>query len=66
MVILWLRPRPGDLLTFKIYRDQTVYVDKNRVAKEYKVDFNLRGDISVKFESPRIFAPLNIELKKIP
>jgi|GEM_PF-5266791 len=59
-------PRPGDLLTFKIYRDQTVYVDKNRVEKEYKVDFNLRGDISVKFEPPRIFAPLNIELKKIP
>lgn len=57
-------PSVGDLITFKINRDQIVYIDKARAVQGLTADFDLSGDIKVDFERPRIFAPLDIELKK--
>lgn len=60
------KPRAGDQIIVRVYRNQTVYVDKNSLIKGLQADFSLSGNIGVKFERPRVFAPLNIELKKNP
>ncbi len=59
-------PEPGRLITFKIYRNQTDYVDKASARRDLgALDLALGTDAGVQFEAPRIFAPLSLELKKI-
>ena len=59
-------PQPGDLIVFKISRDETLYIDKASAARGLKADFDLASDIKVDFELPRLFAPLTIDLQKAP
>jgi len=59
-------PQAGDLVVFKIERDEIVYIDKASAARGLEADFNLPSDVKVKFERPRIFAPIDIDLQKAP
>lgn len=58
-------PQSGELIIIKENRYQTSYINKDIVDNSFKVDNSLKESVNVEFELPRIFAPVDIDIKKI-
>jgi hypothetical protein len=58
-------PKFGESLVFSINRTSTKYADMDSALRNFPVPLTLKTDVVVDFQVPKIFAPLNIEIKKI-
>lgn len=54
----------GDIVTLSIYRDNTLYVDK-AVVDRLGIPNKLLSSLEISFESPRVFAPIDITVSKL-
>ncbi len=58
-------PRSGELITIVFNRNQTAYVNKDMVRRDFRAEAILSENTDVQFERPRLFAPVDIILEKI-
>ena len=58
-------PKPGDVITFSINRNQNMYVSRQS-ALNYEAPIIAKDDIWAILEKPRVFSPAIVNLEKMP
>lgn len=59
-------PVAGELVTIRLDRQQAAYIDQRAIKNDLKgVDIALEGNMLIDLEAPRIFAPSDIDLRRV-